>query len=383
MRLTQARITNFKSVEDSNWFSIGDVSCLVGKNEAGKTAILQALHKLKPDSGDATFDISSSYPRRFWSEYEERHPNGQAKVLETKWELNDEEIGRLKGILGPNALTGNVITVSKSYNAASDNWNVPLSENETVLHLIHSSSLHEEEREALNTKKTVAQLKIGIESLGAAITPWHTELLAKIAKDFPNGSASSVFRQVLTLPTFFYFSNYDRMAGPVALEPLTVRKNNNTLDKSDSVFLAFLGLVGTSLEDMAKLNQFESLIAKLESVSNRISREIFAYWSQNKNLKVLFRLDAGKAGDPAPYNTGNILRTRIENTIHQASVSFDDRSTGFVWFFSFLVLFSQIKKIHGKNVILLLDEPGTSLHAKAQADLLRYFKEKLIPDHQV
>jgi len=383
MRLTQARITNFKSVEDSNWFSIGDVSCLVGKNEAGKTAILQALHKLKPDSGDATFDISSSYPRRFWSEYEERHPNGQAKVLETKWELNDEEIGRLKGILGPNALTGNVITVSKSYNAASDNWNVPLSENETVLHLIHSSSLHEEEREALNTKKTVAQLKIGIESLGAAITPRHTELLAKIAKDFPNGSASSVFRQVLTLPTFFYFSNYDRMSGQVALEPLTVRKNNNTLDKSDSVFLAFLGLVGTSLEDMAKLNQFESLIAKLESVSNRISREIFAYWSQNKNLKVLFRLDAGKAGDPAPYNTGNILRTRIENTIHQASVSFDDRSTGFVWFFSFLVLFSQIKKIHGKNVILLLDEPGTSLHAKAQADLLRYFKEKLIPDHQV
>jgi predicted ATP-dependent endonuclease of OLD family len=31
----------------------------------------------------------------------------------------------------------------------------------------------------------------------------------------------------------------------------------------------------------------------------------------------------------------------------------------------------------------LLDEPGTSLHAKAQEDLLRYFKEKLIPHHQV
>jgi hypothetical protein len=134
---------------------------------------------------------------------------------------------------------------------------------------------------------------------------------------------------------------------------------------------------------MAKLDKFEPMIAKLESVSNRISREIFTYWTQNRNLKVQFRLDAGRTGDPAPYNSGNILRTRVENTIHEASVSFDDRSTGFVWFFSFLVLFSQFKKTHGDNVILLLDEPGTSLHAKAQEDLLRYFKEKLIPHHQV
>jgi hypothetical protein len=183
--------------------------------------------------------------------------------------------------------------------------------------------------------------------------------------------------------TYPYFSSYDRMSGQVSLEQMLAKKAAGTLDRNDHVFLAFLSMVGTTLEDMGKLNQFEPMVAKLESVSNRISREIFAYWSQNKNLKVLFRLDTGRAGDPAPYNSGNILRTRIENIIHQASVSFDDRSTGFVWFFSFLVLFSQLKKTHGDNVILLLDEPGTSLHAKAQEDLLRYFKEKLIPHHQV
>jgi predicted ATP-dependent endonuclease of OLD family len=47
------------------------------------------------------------------------------------------------------------------------------------------------------------------------------------------------------------------------------------------------------------------------------------------------------------------------------------------------VLFSQIKKNYGSKVILLLDEPGLSLHAKAQEDLLRYFKEKLVSHHQV
>lgn len=44
---------------------------------------------------------------------------------------------------------------------------------------------------------------------------------------------------------------------------------------------------------------------------------------------------------------------------------------------------SQLKKIHGDDLIVLLDEPGLSLHAKAQGDLLRYINEKLKPSHQV
>jgi predicted ATP-dependent endonuclease of OLD family len=51
---------NFKSVEDSDEFSVGGVTCLVGKNEAGKTAILQALHRLNPHAGDKKFDVQGS-----------------------------------------------------------------------------------------------------------------------------------------------------------------------------------------------------------------------------------------------------------------------------------------------------------------------------------
>lgn len=384
MRLTHVRITNFKSVEDSGEFTIGDVTCLVGKNEAGKTAILQALHKLRPDSGSSKFDIGSSYPRRFMSEYTERHPTEPAEVLHTTWSLSGDEIEKLKKILGPNSLKGTTVTVTKDYDTDSTSWIAPVDEPKTVEHLIQTSELHDEERAEFSDKRSVASLKSALEAITPdVINERQKKLLAIINTHFKRGSAATGFIDALSLPTFFYFSSYDRMSGQVALEQLVQKKASKTLDKSDEVFLAFLSLVGTSLEDMSKLNQFEPMIAKLESVSNRISREIFAYWSQNKNLKVQFRLDAGRSGDPAPFNSGNVLRTRIENTIHQATVSFDDRSTGFVWFFSFLVLFSQMKKIYGKNIVLLLDEPGTSLHAKAQADLLRYFKEKLIPDHQV
>jgi hypothetical protein len=36
-----------------------------------------------------------------------------------------------------------------------------------------------------------------------------------------------------------------------------------------------------------------------------------------------------------------------------------------------------------QRIILLLDEPGLSLHARAQEDLLRYFEQELKGDHQV
>jgi hypothetical protein len=47
------------------------------------------------------------------------------------------------------------------------------------------------------------------------------------------------------------------------------------------------------------------------------------------------------------------------------------------------VWFYQLQQLYGNRLIILLDEPGLSLHAKAQADLLRYINEQLRPSYQV
>ena len=61
---------------------------------------------------------------------------------------------------------------------------------------------------------------------------------------------------------------------------------------------------------------------------------------------------------------------------------FESESHGFLWFFSFLMI---QKHFYTDNnaVILLLDEPGLSLHAKAQKDLLQFFEGELASRHQV
>ena len=337
MRLTRLQVTNFKSIEDSTEFSVGDLTCLVGKNEAGKTALLQALHKLKPDSGSAIYDVQNSYPRRFLSEYADRHPDGPAQVLKTTWELDEPEVAAIKELVGPNGFSGNKITICKSYDPKGGSiWTTHTNEAAAAEHLIATSDLHDEEKTALESFQTVASLKKAIAEGAASTDPRHKKLLDRINAKFARETAGHTVIDFLgtRLPTFVYFSNYDRMAGQIALESLVQKQNAKAVDKDDRVFLAFLGLAGTTLDEMAALSKFETMVSKLEAVSSRISKEIFAYWSQNRNLRVQFRLDTGRSGDPPPFNSGNILRTRIENTTHEVTVSFDDRSTGFVWFFS-------------------------------------------------
>ena len=57
MKLVSAHVTNYRSVLDSGEFSLGGTTCLVGKNESGKTTILQALERLNPnDTTKKKFD---------------------------------------------------------------------------------------------------------------------------------------------------------------------------------------------------------------------------------------------------------------------------------------------------------------------------------------
>lgn len=387
MILKNLRVQNYKAIEDSTEFSVDQVTCLVGKNEAGKTALLQALYKLDPVvESEAKFDAVEEYPRRFLSDYEDKvknDPNQVANVLTTEWELDAADIEAVEQILGPNALTNNIVIVTKGY-ANKRHWTVSIDEKQVAKYFLDQAELSTKEEKQAAKCETVADLINYLTQLEAP-SERATALLASLQKTFPKGDAGAKVREILAeqMPTFLFFANYERMPGQVAIDELQRKKNENRLQMPDRIFIALLDLVGTTPEDIQSIGRSEQLIAKLESVSNRLTREIFAYWSQNKHLKVSFRFDAASPKDPAPFNSGYIFRTRIENTRHGVTVGFDERSVGFVWFFSFLVWFSQVRENYGDNLFILLDEPGLSLHGKAQEDLVRYINEKLRPNYQV
>jgi predicted ATPase len=383
MRLTKARVLNFKCALDSNWFTVGELTCLVGKNESGKTAVLEGLEKLNSVRSERGNFADTEYPRINWSEYEE---SGNVDVgIETEWLLDDEEVKFINGLLGVDVLTSRTIELSKDYKNKL-NWDIRLDYQKAVDVLLESSGLTSEEKENFGSVENTTGLLAALEGIGER-TPRQEAFLAEFRTKLPQGGLRATVEGYLRgrLPGFVYYSQYDRLPGRVSVDQLLAAQSNDTLDQipGSRIFLALLSMVGTNPEAIKSITRSEELISKLEAVESRLSKRIFKYWSQNKHLKVRFRYDAASPGDPAPYNSGMIFQTRIENTRHSATIRLDERSTGFIWFFSFLVWFSEVQKQHGHDLIVLLDEPGLTLHARAQADLLRYVREELLPKYQV
>ncbi|MEH1971852.1 MAG: AAA family ATPase [Nostoc sp.] len=381
MKLVSAHITNFRSIEDSNKFEIGDLTCLVGKNESGKTAILQAFYGISPFS-PFVYDRTRDYPRRHLSRFDDRHPNGESQVIETHWNLSPADIKPVSDIYGLNALKNDEIAISKSIGTDTQYWSIPCDERACLDHLISELDLDEAEKNPLkNAKNGKAALSI-LNELSQRSDKLE-ELLATL-NQLKNGSFHEEIIKILSRnkPKFFYTSHFDRMSGEISINKLESDIQQNTVNPSDQIFLDFLEYAGTSIAELKGASKHEDLKAKCEGASNEITDEIFQFWSQNDALKVVIDIAEGKPGDKAPFNSGTIVKIRIENSNHRVTVPLSERSAGFVWFFSFLSQFKQLKKTAG-NAILLLDEPGLTLHGKAQSDLLHYIEERLLPEHQV
>ncbi len=119
----------------------------------------------------------------------------------------------------------------------------------------------------------------------------------------------------------------------------------------------------------------------MQGASNYLSSQILKYWSQNKHLRMAFDVRQGLPGDPEGMRTGTNIWGEVFDSKHLVSTGLGTRSAGFVWFFSFLAWYSAVKK-KNEPLVLLLDEPGLSLHGKAQEDLLRHFEAEIVTNRK-
>lgn len=385
MILTKVHITKFQSIKDSNEFEIGDITCLVGKNEAGKTSLLKALYRLNPIiKEDASFDITDDYPRTEVEDYRQDIEAGNIDhdiVVKATFEFEEEDLVDLKADLGEKCLSNNTLTLSKGYDNKTY-FTLNLNTAEIFKFLIKENQLTKEVATELNKFGDFVQ---GNEFLK---TVEQTEEVKKLIALFDKINKDGIKKYAYNLyidgvvPKFLYFDDYYQLTGQENIEALTQRKNQKLLRPSDHPMLGLIDLARLDLSELVNPDRTQSLMNKLEGASNHLSKKILKYWSQNKHLKMSFDVRPGRPGDPEELRSGNNIWAQIYDQKRWVHTNLGTRSRGFVWFFSFLAWYSKVRKDHGK-VILLLDEPGLTLHAKAQEDLLRYFEEELKPFHQL
>lgn len=390
MLLTELQVRKFRNIVDSTPIEISEgVTCLVGKNESGKSALLQALYLLKPAYGDV-FNLDEHYPR--WlkirdvksGEAESVHP------IRAVFRLVDADKSAVDASVGEGVLISDSFSLSLKYdgNATAD---CRLDEARFVQNLLNNLDLSSAVRKTLDGCKTIVSLKEAVIKLRdntssddpdkrSELDSVHGELTSTLGSSTLWHHVVGILRA--RIPTFFLFSEYNLLEGRLDLQRLVPNGSEKPGASSLQTARALVELAGTNVASLGN-EDYEIRKGELEAVSNELTSQVFEYWSQNQDLRV--EIDVDKETVPGPRGQSAVSRyldIRVRDQRHGYTNNFGQRSSGFQWFFSFLAAFSEFEN-SGTDIIVLLDEPALALHGKAQADFLRFINERLAPRLQV
>jgi len=348
--------------------STDGITVLAGENESGKTAILSALRdfNLEPGKPPKTKDILPD-------DDFERKPRVSV-LFEPAW---DEIFGQsgsdiylaprvetylrsLKSIWVTRDLTDNYFYLDEEVNEA---W-----ENEVAL---HEADLAAET--LLGPSPDDAEGESGQD-------PEDEETADLTSKeDFANALYSY-------WPVFVYFNTFDdilpssvrfsllrpkTLASPA---PATGSAVKSAKDEAPQIVKDFLHLAGISIDRVEKIANDEKLLTNyLNKCDANITGDFLSFWRRTPGTAQSVRLHVDHSRDEA----GELyLNFYIQDTSNQHP---EQRSRGFLWFLSFYLRLAASRASNSTySYVLLIDEPGSFLHARAQRDVLSLFEKRIV-----
>ena len=403
MRLRKFRVRAFRCIHDSGEIKVGDLAAFIGRNESGKTTILEALTLLNKDSKASELDLCDEMTDELKSE---------VRLAEGDFELNEKEIKLIQEKF-PNLQDIKTIKIYRTQTnprVQYDFGDVKIS-GEASKRLNSWENFVERIENFVSNIPNPIRIRVDMKFLHShpprtrdAFTNMMAEfnnqiyLLAsedrqviseweKIYKDLDSiydnllvgtteRSALENFIEDKLHPRFVYFSDYKKILGNIDLNEF-LKETKGIRPKGLEYIEEF-----DKAETVKNLFYLAELDAnKLEEVANTPSRLIKLLHTTSRKLSE--RLNPAWKGDPIHvelrYNPGNILSVVISDVHKDGTVTntglLNRRAEGFKWTFSFIVNFAaETQRSELKEAILLLDEPARNLHPTQQrgiSDLLK------------
>lgn len=394
MKLVAVTVQKFRNFVEPQRISIeSDVTALVGKNESGKTTVLKALHRLNPANGDSrTFDLVTEYPRWRLARDRRNDPDIEStRPVTAAFAVEQADIDALNDILPAPLLVTSKVVAARTYSNEYYVW-VETELADVIAAAAADASVSSEEAmelanepdldAAIAKAKDLAKTLKASEPARAKAVGGFSAAAEKYRYQLgPGASIEEEHRDAIAerLPQFFYFSNYSVLPGNTDLTELARKvESNKGLNQKEQTVVSLLAHAGVAPDDFLDTN-YDSRKAELQAAAVDLSREVFKYWRANTDLEVVFGDDNVPVVE-APNTTAvnhRFLKIELRDGRHgNVETNFETRSTGFQWFFSFFAAFSEY--LHTNNpVVVLLDEPGTSLHGEAQKDFVNYIFNEL------
>lgn len=99
MLVLSVEIDKFRNFTNQQVMAVDPaVTCLIGKNESGKTTILKALHRLNPANNPDDFNVTTDYPRRHLSRDRRSKDLDEVAPVKATFSLEETDLDELEGV---------------------------------------------------------------------------------------------------------------------------------------------------------------------------------------------------------------------------------------------------------------------------------------------
>jgi len=402
LRLRKFRVQAFRCIHDSGDIVVGDLAAFVGRNESGKTTILQALTMLNRDEMISELDLCDEMTERLKSEI---------RIVEGDFELNHDETEIIKEKFPSLHLTNlKIFRTNKNAEIQYDFGDIHVNKEERqnleywqditkqLSDFVESIPNHISKKldtdfftGSMPRNKKIIQAELdGFSSNLYAIATEEKQVISeweetnskiiknikKILIDNTESEALKNFIEDSLHPRFVYFSDYKKILGNINLAEYI--KESETEASAGIEYIEGFDRAET-VRNLLYLAEFE--IEKLEEFKNSPSKLIKFLNIASKKLTE--RLNPSWKGEAINVelrlNPGNILSVVLSDVHKDGTITntglLNRRAEGFKWTFSFIVNFAaETQKAELKEAILLLDEPARNLHPTQQmgiSDLLK------------
>jgi hypothetical protein len=420
MKLTAFRVQNYKRIQDTDWIECSDLMVFVGKNEAGKSALMRGLSKLNPTDGEE-YDGLREFPH---GRYTDEFCKKDWPVASVRFQLTDEDRGELAGIWSAlkevqsaevtrhysNKLTvafsplpesnrpscnewqnycretASGIEQSVAPDGQGDSWKPKKEELATWFRDQEkkepAKDLDPQTAEQARSLLTGQMNEQWSKDLLSPFLPTLKEIIERLSSEENAGKGRKWIAQ--NMPHFLYFGEYEVLDSAIYLPEFVERVNANDRTPKTRVQRALFKHVGADIAELARLGhhqsgqggfqdgiqmQIDKLTILADSAQQAMTRKFGEWWEQRRHT---FNYEFH----------GDYFRIWASDDLDPAKVELEQRSQGMRYFFSFYLVFLVEADEGHVDCVLLLDEPGLHLHGTAQAKLLTFF-EKLSGQNQL
>jgi energy-coupling factor transporter ATP-binding protein EcfA2 len=435
MRLVKFMVKDFRSVTDSGWIDAEQVTALIGVNESGKTNLLLPLWKLNP-AREGEIKPTSDYPKGNYAAVREKPSSFWFIHAHFTTDELVAELAKLTGL--PSSLLDTVYVAKNFAGYVCINFpkfqkatTIPASEllGELELAATEISSMTQLAKEGTLKESILASIEVAKAAAGDAeknVAVNIAAMTATLRKQIPEATAptSSIVPRFMlllesltametrlkaplpvdapgvrdlilkNLPKFVFYSNYGNLDSEIYLPHVVDNLKREDLGAREAakartlrVLFSFVRLKPEEILELGK--DFPQAAGRrptedeITAIATKKRERTILLNSAGTDLTKTFR-NWWKQGD---YTfefqaDGDHFRIWVSDSRRPEKVELEDRSSGLQWFLSFYLIFLVESQGDHRNAILLLDEPGLSLHPLAQRDLSAFF-ENLAKTNQI